>query len=559
MTFSRPLRGYRNLQRLTQIINVFAKHGFGYLAVQLRLRKILPLRRRFGAAGKESQAVTIPGRIRLAFEELGPTFIKLGQILSSRPDLVPPPFVEEFKRLQDKVPPFPFGQVKETVERELGAPIEANFSSFSEIPDAAASIAQVHRAILPDGEAVIVKVQRPQIAKIIEEDMLLLQGLAQLLDRYVTEIRSYNPTGIVSEFSRSIQRELDFTIEATNLERFQQNFKDVSSVVIPQVYWKLNSPRLLTLERLEGISIDEVEQIQQKGYNARELARTLVDTYLLQIFEHGLFHADPHPGNILVLEGGKVGLLDFGIVGRIRPEMMEINASIFLALVNRNYSRLAEEILKLGQVRDESQMEAFREDLIDWIEPRYGKDLAHIGVGRVVSEAIQIAHRYHIRMPSDLVLLAKTIGEIEATSRLLDPHLNLLEILKPHAERFMRRLKSPQHILSKILSSGEAYTELAGELPSQVREALRKLLHGQLRAEFSHVGLEHLSQEMHRSSNRISFSLIISAIIVGSSLIINLGKGPLIYGFSALGIIGFFIAGLLGLGLAIAILRSGRL
>jgi ubiquinone biosynthesis protein len=559
MSLSRPLRGYRNLQRLTQIINVFVKHGFGYLAVQLRLRKVLPLRRRFGAAGKEPQAVTIPERIRLAFEELGPTFIKLGQILSSRPDLVPPPFVDEFKRLQDEVPPFPFGQVKETVERELGGPIEANFSSFSEIADAAASIAQVHRAILPDGEAVIVKVQRPQIANTIEEDMLLLQGLAQLLERHVSEIRPYNPTGIVSEFSRSILRELDFTIEATNLERFRQNFKGVPSVVIPQVFWKLSTSRLLTLERLEGIPIDEVEHIQQKGYDPRGLARTLVDAYLIQIFEHGLFHADAHPGNILVLEGGKVGLLDFGIVGRIRPEMMEVNASVFLALVKRDYGRLAEEVLKLGQVTDESQIGAFREDLIDWIEPRYGRDLANIGVGRVVSEAIQIAHRYRIRMPSDLVLLGKTIGEIEAISRLLDPHLNLLEISKPHAERFMRRQKSPQNILSRILSSGEEYRELAEELPSQIRQALSKLLHGQLRVEFSHVGLEHLSREMDRSSNRISFSLILSAIIVGSSLIINLGKGPLIYGFSALGIIGFFIAGLLGLWLVIAILRSGRL
>jgi len=412
---------------------------------------------------------------------------------------------------------------------------------------------------LPGGEAVIVKVQRPQIAKIIEEDMLLLQGLAQLLERHVSEIRPYNPTGIVSEFSRSIQRELDFTIEATNLERFRQNFKGVPSVVIPQVFWKLSTPRLLTLERLEGIPIDEVEHIHRKGYDPRELARTLVDAYLIQIFEHGLFHADAHPGNILVLEGGKVGLLDFGIVGRIRPEMMEVNASVFLALVKRDYGRLAEEVLKLGQVTDESQIQAFREDLIDWIEPRYGRDLANIGVGRVVSEAIQIAHRYRIRMPSDLVLLGKTIGEIEAISRLLDPHLNLLEIVKPHAERFMRQQKSPQNILSRILSSGEEYRELAEELPSQIRQALSKLLHGKLRVEFSHVGLEHLSREMDRSSNRISFSLILSAIIVGSSLIINLGRGPLVYGFSALGIIGFFIAGLLGLWLAIAILRSGRL
>jgi ubiquinone biosynthesis protein len=559
MPLSRTLRGYRNLQRLTQIINVFVKHGFGYFVVRLKLRRILPLRRRLAAAGKEPQAVTIPERVCLAFEELGPTFIKLGQILSSRPDLVPPLFVQEFKRLQDKVPPFPFEQVKETLERELGAPIAANFSSLSEVPDAAASIAQVHRATLLGGEPVIVKVQRPQIERTVEEDILLLQGLAQLLERHVVEMRSYNPTGIVSEFSRSIRRELDFTIEATNLERFQQNLKEAPSVVIPRVFWKLSTPRLLTLDRLEGIPIDEVEQIKQRGYNPQELARTLVDTYLLQIFEHGLFHADPHPGNILVLEGGRIGLLDFGIVGRIRPEIMQINASIFLALVDRDYGRLAEEILKLSQVTDESQIQAFRDDLIDWIEPRYGKDLAHIGIGRVVTEAIQIAHRYQIRMPSHLVLLAKTIGEIEAISRLLDPHLNLLEILKPHAKRFVRRLQSPYRILERILSSGEEYGELAEEFPSQIRQALRKLLHGKLRVEFSHVGLEHLSEEMDRSSNRISFSLIISGIIVGSSLIINLGRGPLIFGFSALGIIGFFLAGFLGLWLAIGILRSGRL
>ncbi|HEX9919962.1 MAG TPA: AarF/UbiB family protein [Candidatus Methylomirabilis sp.] len=302
MPLSRPLRGYRNLQRLTQIINVFAKQGFGYLVVLLRLRNILPLRHRFEREGEGLQAVTIPTRIRLAFEELGPTFIKMGQILSSRPDLIPPSFVEEFKRLQDRVPPFPFEQVRETVERELGVPIEENFSHFCETPEAAASIAQVHRAVLRDGSPVILKVQRPQVDKVIEEDVLLLQALAQLLERHLAEIRIYNPTGIVSEFSRAIRRELDFSLESSNLERFRQNFRDRSSVVIPRVYWNQSTSRLLTLEWLEGIPIDEVERIRQDGHDPIEIARLLVDAYLVQIFEHGLFHADPHPGNILVLE-----------------------------------------------------------------------------------------------------------------------------------------------------------------------------------------------------------------------------------------------------------------
>ena len=559
MPLSRPLRGYRNLQRLTQIINVFAKQGFGYLVVLLRLRNILPLRRRFEREGEGLQAVTIPTRIRLAFEELGPTFIKMGQILSSRPDLIPPSFVEEFKRLQDRVPPFPFEQVRETVERELGVPIEENFSCFCETPEAAASIAQVHRAVLRDGSPVILKVQRPQVDKVIEEDVLLLQALAQLLERHLAEIRIYNPTGIVSEFSRAIRRELDFSLESSNLERFRQNFRDRSSVVIPRVYWNQSTSRLLTLEWLEGIPIDEVERIRQDGHDPIEIARLLVDAYLVQIFEHGLFHADPHPGNILVLEGGKMALLDFGIVGRIRPEMMGVNASVFLALVKRDYDRLVEEILKVGLVSDEAQIRGFREDLIDFIEPHYGRDLAHIEVGKIVSEATQLANKYHIRLPLDLVLLGKTLATVEGVARQLDPHLNLLEIAKPYAHRLIRRERSPWNLTSKAFSLAQEYGELVEKLPSQIHLAMTKLLHGRLRVEFSHVGLEHLPKEMDRSSNRISSSLIISAIIVASSLIINSGKGPLIFGFSALGVVGFSLAGLLGLWLAIDILRSGRL
>jgi len=559
MPLSRPLRGYRNLQRLTQIINVFAKHGFGYLAVQLRLKSILPLRRRFRREGEGIQELTIPERIRMAMEELGPTFIKLGQTLSSRPDLVPASFVEEFKRLQDRVPPFPFPQVRATLERELGSPLERNFSHFREIPDGAASIAQVHSAVSVSGEPVIVKVQRPQIEKIIEEDIQLLAALAQLLERYVAEVRIYNPTGIVSEFSRTIRRELDFTLESSNVERFRNNFKGTSSIVIPQIFWNQSTSRVLTLERLEGIPIDETEKIKAKGHSEKEIARLLVDAYLMQIFEHGLFHADPHPGNILVLPGGRLALLDFGIVGRIRPEMMQINASIFLALVKRDYDRLVEEVLKVGLVTDESQIRGFREDLIDFIEPYYGRDLTQIEVGKIVSEAIQLANAYHIRFPLDLVLLGKTLATVEGVARQLDPHLNLLEIARPYARRLIRKERSPWELTSKALSVTQGYKELAQELPSQIRLALKKLLHGKLRVEFSHVGLEHLPKEMDRSSNRIAFSLIISAIIVASSLIINSGRGPLILGFSALGVIGFSLAGLLGLWLAIAILRSGRL
>jgi ubiquinone biosynthesis protein len=543
MRLSGPLRGYKNLQRLTQIINVFAKHGFGHLAVQLRLKSPLPWRRRFDSGAEAGvQELTVPRRIRMALEELGPTFIKLGQTLSSRPDLIPPPLVEELKLLQDKVPPFPFEEARQIVEKEMGAPLVEHFSHFSEAPQAAASIAQVHSATLKEGEPVIVKVQRPQIQKIIEEDILLLQALAQLLERYVVEVRIYNPTGIVHEFSRTVRRELDFALEASNGERFRQNFAGFDSVVIPRIFWNQSTSRVVTLEHLEGIPIDETEEIQRQGLAPPEIARLLADAYLMQIFEHG-----------------KLALLDFGIVGRIRPETMEVNASIFLALVKKDYARLVEEVLRVGLVTDESEIQGFREDLIDFIEPYYGRDLSQIEVGKIVSEAIQLASKYHIRLPLDLVLLGKTLATVEGVARQLDPHLNLLEIARPYAQRLMRRQKSPWQFTSKALSVTQEYKELAEELPAQIRLALQKLLHGRLRVEFSHVGLEHLPREMDRSSNRIAFSLIISAIIVASSLIINSGRGPLILGFSILGVIGFSLAGLLGVWLAIAILRSGRL
>jgi ubiquinone biosynthesis protein len=559
MPLSRPLKGYKNLQRLSQIINVFAKHGFGYLAVQLRLKGILPGRRRLEAEEKRIQDLSVPRRIRLALEELGPTFIKLGQTLSARPDLIPPEFVEELRQLQDRVPPFPFEQVREILESELKRPLQDGFSFFSPVPDAAASIAQVHRAILKDGTPAIVKVQRPQIERIVEEDILLLQTLAQLLERYVPEVRIYNPSGLVLEFSRSIRRELDFSLESWYMDKFRQNFQGSPFLVIPRVFWEYCTSRVLTLERLEGIPIDEVNRIAQAGLDSLQIARNLADAYLQQIFEHGLFHADPHPGNLLVLPDGKLALLDFGMVGRIRPEMMEVNASLFLALVRRDYGRLMEEILKLGLVTDESDLRGFQEDLINFVEPYYGRDLRHIQIGKVVSEAIQLARKYRIHLPLDLVLLGKTLATVEGVARQLDPRLNLLEIARPYAQRLMKKQRSPRQLASKALSLTQEYRELAEEFPSQVRLALRKLLHGKLKVEFSHLGLEHLPREMDRSSNRIAFSLIISAIIVASSLIIASGRGPHIFGFSALGVIGFSLAGFLGLWLAIAILRSGRL
>ncbi|MBI5166486.1 MAG: 2-polyprenylphenol 6-hydroxylase [candidate division NC10 bacterium] len=560
MPFARPIKRYKDIQRLRQIGAVLAKHGFGHLIVQLQLKHVLPLPRRFEThADLQAARLSISERARLAFEELGPTFIKFGQILSARPDLIPREFTLEFKKLQDEVPPFSFEEVRATIERELGHPLPETFPYFEEAPVAAASIAQVHHARLPSGEEVVVKVQRPGIERVIERDVSVLYTLASLLERYVPESRLYNPRGIVDEFAKAIRRELNFTREATAAERFRQNFQDFPAVYIPRVYWDQSTPRVLTMERVEGIPIDERGLLEVAGYDRARIAKNLADAFLRQVFEDGFFHGDPHPGNIFVLKGEGLALLDFGIVGRIDDDMKEIYASVFIALLDRDYDRLAEEILKVGLVSEEAAIKGFKGDLVDFVEPYYGRELAQIKVGRVISEAVELANRHRIKMPLDLVLLGKALLTIEGVARELDPHFNLLEVAAPYAKRLVRQRLSPERVGTDLFRLSKDYGELARVFPSQLRQVFNKILRDQVKVDFVHVGLENLIREMDRSSNRISFGLIIAALIVGSSLIMLSGKGPTLLGFPLLGIAGYVVAGIMGFWLAIAILRSGKL
>lgn len=556
-------QAYKNIRRLQTILNVFVKHGFGHFIERINLQHLLTLGRRVFRMKKypeiETDRITMPIRVRMVFEELGPTFIKLGQLLSLRPDLIPKEFVDEFKKLQDHVPPVTFLAIKQQIESELGHPLEKLFLCFEEKAYAAASIAQVHRATINSGEEVIVKVQRPHIHQIIETDISILFQIANLMERYIPESKVYSPNNIVEEFSKSIKRELDFSIEAGNTQRFYDNFAKDNQVVIPRVYWEYTTKKIIVLERLDGIHINQIKLIKERGWDTSKIALLGSRVFLRQILEYGFFHGDPHPGNILVLKEDVLGLIDFGIVGRLDKEVMESCSAIFFALLNKDYERLLQEYIKMGFTSEDTNIRQFRIDFIDFLEAYLDRPLKYLQIGELLNQAIEVSVKHHITVPEDLILLGKTILFIESIGTELDPNISLLAISRPYAQKLLKRRLHPRRIITDLMSSMVDVTDFLRPLPRQLRILMKKILDGELEIEFLHLGLENLIREVDRSSNRIAFSLIVSSLIIGSSIVMHTKAGPAFLGLPMMGIVGFLFAGIMGIWLVISIFRSGKL
>ena len=550
---------YRSLNRIREIVLILSKHGFHQVLETVGLARFLPLSRRFrvrsGVEGDVSPAV----QLRMALEDLGPTFVKLGQMLSTRPDLIPPEFVEEFKRLRDEVPPFPFGEARRIIEEEIGATLEEAFAEVDPEPLAAASIAQVHRARLHDGSRVVLKIQRPGIERVVSQDLATLYLMAALVDRYVPEARPFRLREIVDEFARTLRRELDFFLEASNTERFRQNFQEFRGVVIPAVRWEFTTRRLLVLEAIEGRRAEDPEALRDMGHDTSALARTLARAFLKQVFEDGLFHGDLHAGNVLVTPDGRIAFLDFGAVGYLSEEAQECLGHLFLAMITRDYAQMADGFIRLGSADETVDLRAFQRDLRELIEPYFGRPLKDLRVGHILREASQIAVRHRVRVPPDLVLLARSILTVESLGRDLAPDFVVLEEAVPFARKLLLRRADPRRQARIAYRTLRDLSDFLRALPGQVSRILQKLLEGKLAVDFVHKGYEPLLAELDRSSNRLSFAMIVSALIIGSSLIVLAGRGPFVWDFPLLGILGFLVAGILGFGLAFAILRSGKL
>lgn len=565
MDLFRLTRTYRSAKRLQQIINVFLKHGFGHIIDQIHLGRYIPFSKRLRTFGHwpALKGPSVPERLRVAFSELGPSFIKLAQLLSSRPDLITAQFANEFKKLQDEVPPFPSADARKIIEEDIKKPIDAIFLKFEERPVAAASIAQVHYATLADGSNVIVKVQRPDIEEQIETDLNILITVARLLENYVPESRFFNPSGIVDEFSKTVRKELDFTVEAKNCLRFRKNFEDNPDVYIPALYSDLVTERVLVMERIEGARIDDIAAIISMGLDRKRLVSIGVNAYFKMILEDGFFHADPHPGNLLAMPGGMLGLIDFGIVGRVTPEMMETIANTFLALIHRDFDRLIDQYLELGLLPEEVDVEKFRRefktDLIDFLEPLYGLTLQEIHIADYLDTITHIALKHRMRMPSDLLLINKAMLILDNIGRELDPAFDFVAASEPYASKLVKERYSPSRLFEKAGKDLMEFGDFFFVVPKQIKRIIRKMLRDDIHLKMTPIGLDKFITDMDRSSNRITFGIIISAILLSSAIMHSAGVGPRIFGMSLLGFVSFGLAFLLGVWLIISIIRSGRL
>lgn len=562
LSFFRLRRRYKDILRLRQILSVFFKYGFYQFIEQVNLARFIPFRKRILEKFPYIDRA-FPERLRHAFEELGPSFIKLAQILSARPDLITKAYADEFKKLQDEVPPFRFEEVRTIIQEELGAPLEEIFKEFEVRPIAAASIAQVHGATLKSGESVVVKIQRPRIKEIIETDIDIMRFIAELMDRYMPEAEFFNPKGIVEEFSKTVRKELNFREEARNLNRFRRNFEGHKYIYIPRLYPEYLTEKVIVMERIDGIRIDRVSEIEKLGFDRSHIARIGLEAYLKMIFEDGYFHADPHPGNIFIMPDGRIGLVDFGIVGHLTPELMESLAQAFISLVKRDFDSLIEQYIDLGFVSEEVDIESFRRDfkadLMDFLVPLYGASISEINFTEYLDTLTHLAIKHKLKIPSDFLLVNKSLLILDSIARELDPSFNFISVAEPYASKLIRSRYNLQRLYDRTRRNLDEFTAFLTATPKQLRLLFRKALRDELNFKITHIGLERLMRDLDRSTNRLSFSIIVAALILGSSILTLSSVGGKIFDMPLLGAIGFLMAFVLGLWLLISIIRSGRL
>jgi ubiquinone biosynthesis protein len=548
----------RSLGRLSEIAHVAARHGFGY-AYERRPLALRP-RRLLDRDGEDGEVSTRGRRLRAMLEELGPTFVKFGQLLSTRPDVVPPDIVAELRSLQDDVRPFPFHEVAHTIESELGLSVARLFLEFDRIPIAAASIGQVHRAVLPNGRPVAVKVQRPDAPRQIEADLELLYQAARFVRQRVRGLRFIDTVAIVDEFGRSIRQELDYRAEARNAERFRRNFQHDASVRVPRVYWSYSGARVVTLEYLEGVQVADLVWAEGDVDRRRDLAYRVAETWMTMIFRHGFFHGDPHPANILALSDGRIGLVDFGQAGRLSPDDMGKLTGLFIDAASENVEALPQRLAELGVVYPHDREQEFVAELRGLYERYYGTRLSEIDPLQLLREALGLIYRLNLRLPARFVLLDKAIATLGSVGIELYPDFNVFEVARPYARELMFERFTPRRLLHRARRETVALGRIAGEVPYQLADLLEELRDGQVEIGFRHQGLEELSRRLDLVANRLVIAVVAAGGVIGSALIgVLANSGPTVLGLHVISIAGFSLSALLGAWLVWGVVRSGRL
>jgi ubiquinone biosynthesis protein len=518
-------------------------------------------KRLFVQSNEKIRTKTMGERVRLFLEELGPTFIKMGQIASTRPDLIPAEILHELEKLQDRVPPFSLEDVQRIIELELGATIDDLFEEFQETSLAAASIGQVHYAVLKSGERVAVKVQRPYISTVIETDLEILQELAMLAELRLEWASRYQIQDIVKEFSKSLRAELDYTIEARNMERVAKQFENDSKIQIPKVYCDYSTQKILTMQYVEGIKLSEENKLDDQGYNRKVLAERVVHAIFQQIMIEGFFHADPHPGNVFALPGDAIVFIDFGMVGRLTSEMKNHFASLVIAMMRQSTDGVIKAISRMGLVPDNVNMQQLRSDVDQLREKYYNVPLRQISLGGAVNDLFSVAYRHHIRIPTDLTLLGKTLLTMEGMVGQLDPELSIVKIAEPFGRQLLKERYHPKKMTENVFNYFIEYGEILSELPKRIHDLTSVMKKGKMHMEITIPELDLFLTKLDRISNRLSFSIVLLSfsiimvgLIIGSALS---RQTTLLWKIPAIEI-GFVVATLMFVWLLFSIFKSGR-
>jgi ubiquinone biosynthesis protein len=543
--------------RLREITQVLVEFGFKDLVQRMGLLGFL---HRAGSVlhwetVRGLEELPAPHRVRLAIEKLGPTFVKLGQLLASRGDLLPPEYIDELSHLQSGVGTVPFEDLRSQLTQDLGRPPEEVFSDLDIEPFAAGSIGQVHRAQLPDGRDVILKIRRPGIEKKVRADLRLLERLAEILEKEVIELRRFRPQVVVRQFSRSLKAELDFSVEARNTEQIARNLRDSEDLVIPEVFGEFSCTRLVVQEFLDGHSAAAwIRGNHPPGLDPERIASIGADTILRMVFDDGFYHADPHPGNVLFLPEGQVGLLDFGMVGRLSVERRQQFVLMLAAIIDRDEDGLVDTLLEWSDGA-EIDIDALAQDCSAFLDRYIGHELKDLDVAGMLRDITSIVRENNLVLPADVAMLIKVFLTLEGLGRRLDPSFSLDEHLEPVARRMIRRVSSPQRI---IQSNWKDLRRLMVALPRDLRRLVMRARRGGLRIELDLKRLDDFGQQLDRSANRVTVGLITAALIVGTSISMTIDSGPMLMGLPVLGLIGFGTSFSIGLMLLWSILRSGH-
>jgi ubiquinone biosynthesis protein len=548
----------RNLGRLSEIAQVAVRHGFGYWFDTHRLSDLFPRRgAREELAGQPSQRGQ---HLREMLDELGPTFVKFGQLLSTRPDVLPPDIIAELRGLQDDVRPFPLADVEQVIEEELGLSIDKLFAEFEDRPVAAASIGQVHRATLPNGKRVAVKVQRPGAPRQIEADLALLYQAARVAKERVRALDFIDAHQLVDEFSRSIRQELDYRLEARNADTFHKNFAGHPHVHVPRVFWTYTRSRVLTLEWIEGTQVADIDE-SWSVEERRDLAHLMAETWMTMIFRHGFFHGDPHPANILVIgRADAIGLVDFGAVGKLTDDDLSKLTRMFIDAASENVDALPRRLAELGVRYPKEREEEFLSELRELYYRYYGASLAEIDPMQVIREVFGLIYSLNLQLPTRFLLLDKAIATLGSVGIDLYPQFNVFEVARPYARGLLLERFGPRRMAARARKESLRLGQIALDLPYQVHDILDEMRDGQIEVGFVHKGLDDLLNRMDVVFNRLVIAMVVAGGLIGSSLIgIFATAGPQLLGVNVISVVGFVFSGLLGLWLLWGVVRSGRL